>query len=75
MVLPLYLQRRLEVKKEVIKEVMKEEVKEVVNKNVVKNVVKKVVKKIDFYKNIPEEDDFEEPTIIYKNLSSFFLKK
>ena len=71
MVLPLYLQRRLEVKKDVKIEVIKEDLKEVVNKN----VVKKVVKKIDFDKNIPEEDDFEEPTIIYKNLSSFFFKK
>ena len=70
MVLPLYLQRRLEVKKDVKKEVIKEEIKKEVVVN--KNVVKKVVKKID---NIPEEDDFEEPTIIYKNLSSFFLKK
>jgi hypothetical protein len=69
MVLPLYLQRRLEVKKDVKIEVIKEEIKKEVVVN--KNVVKKVVKKID---NIPEED-FEEPTIIYKNLSRFFFKK
>ena len=67
MVLPLYLQKKIEVKKVVVEKEIVFKKQEVEKEIVVK---KKVVKKIE-----EEDDDYEEPTKIYKNLSRSLIKK
>ena len=70
MVLPLYLQKRLETKKKALeKEIVVKVEKEIVEKKEI--VVKKVVKKI----KEDSDSDLEEPTKIFKNLSRFLIKK
>ena len=68
MVLPLYLQKRLETKKKAVETIKAEkEIVVKVEKEEKEIVVKKVVKKIKEEVN----SDSEEPTKIFKNLSRF----
>ena len=72
MVLPLYLQKRLEVKQKAV-ETIKAEKEIVVKVEKEKEIVvkKKVVNKL----KEEEDSDSEEPTKIFKNLSRFLIKK
>ena len=75
MVLPLYLQKRLELKEKAVETIKAAEAEKEIVVKVEKEkeivVKKKVVKKI----KEEEDSDSEEPTKIFKNLSRFLIKK